>query len=144
MTDFEIRTTTRQHTAAIKMTRPLAQIGPAMGEAFPKIYHALVSSRVEPAGMPLARALATGATVAPDRLKPALEGVRTRVERGDELASALAEPGRASSSSRRMRSSAHASKASSSAPAAGRKNPSTRTTRHARLFIISLSSIWDG
>jgi general secretion pathway protein F len=44
-----------------------------------------------PAGMPLARALATGATVAPDRLKPALEGVRSRVERGDELASALSE-----------------------------------------------------
>lgn len=44
-----------------------------------------------PAGMPLARALATGATVAPDRLKPALEGVRARVERGDDLASALSE-----------------------------------------------------
>jgi type II secretory pathway component PulF len=44
-----------------------------------------------PAGMPLARALATGVTVAPDRLKPALEGVRSRVERGDELAAALSE-----------------------------------------------------
>ena len=55
MTDFEIRTTTRQHTAAIKMTRPVTQIGPAMGEAFPKIYHAVVSAGLEPAGMPLAR-----------------------------------------------------------------------------------------
>lgn len=44
-----------------------------------------------PAGMPLARALATGATVAPDRLRPAFEGVRARVERGDDLASALSE-----------------------------------------------------
>jgi len=55
MTDFEIRPTTQQHTAAIKMTRPVVQIGPAMGEAFPKIYHAVVSSGVEPTGMPLAR-----------------------------------------------------------------------------------------
>jgi effector-binding domain-containing protein len=55
MTDFEIRTTTQQHTAAIRMTRPVAQIGPAMAEAFPKIYHAVVSSGVQPAGMPLAR-----------------------------------------------------------------------------------------
>lgn len=44
-----------------------------------------------PAGMPLARALATGATVAPDRLRPVLEGVRSRVERGEELATALSE-----------------------------------------------------
>ena len=28
---------------------------PAMGEAFPKIYHAVVSAGMEPAGMPLAR-----------------------------------------------------------------------------------------
>jgi len=44
-----------------------------------------------PAGMPLARALATGATVAPERLRPALEGIRSRVERGDDLATALTE-----------------------------------------------------
>jgi effector-binding domain-containing protein len=55
MSDFEIRHTTQQHTAALKMTRPLTQIGPAMAEAFPKIYHAVVSSGVEPAGRPLAR-----------------------------------------------------------------------------------------
>jgi effector-binding domain-containing protein len=55
MPEFEFRPTAEQHTAAIKMTRPLSQIGPAMGEAFPKIYHAVVSSGVEPAGMPLAR-----------------------------------------------------------------------------------------
>jgi effector-binding domain-containing protein len=54
MSEFEFRTTTRQHTAAIKMTRPITQIGPAMAEAFPKIYHAVVSAGVEPAGMPLA------------------------------------------------------------------------------------------
>lgn len=55
MSDFHIRQTAEQHTAAMRMTRPLAQIGGAMGEAFPKIYHAVVSSGVEPAGMPLAR-----------------------------------------------------------------------------------------
>ena len=55
MPEFEIKQTTEQHTAAIRMTRPVTQIGPAMGEAFPKIYHAVVSSGVEPAGEPLAR-----------------------------------------------------------------------------------------
>mgnify|MGYP001820498634 FL=1 len=46
MPEFEIRQTTEQHTAAIRMTRPVAQIGPAMGEAFPKLFHAVVSSGV--------------------------------------------------------------------------------------------------
>ncbi len=55
MTEFEIRPTTEQPTAAIRMTRPVTQIGPAMGEAFPKIYHAVISAGIEPAGMPLAR-----------------------------------------------------------------------------------------
>jgi effector-binding domain-containing protein len=55
MTTFEIRSTTEQPTAALRMTRPVSQIGPAMGEAFPKIYHAVVSAGMEPAGMPLAR-----------------------------------------------------------------------------------------
>ena len=55
MSDFEFRTTTEQHTAAIRMTRPVSQIGPAMGEAFPKIYHAVVSAGLQPAGMPLTR-----------------------------------------------------------------------------------------
>jgi effector-binding domain-containing protein len=54
MRTFELRTTSRQHTAAIRMTRPVAHIGAAMAEAFPKIYHAVVSSGMEPAGMPLA------------------------------------------------------------------------------------------
>jgi effector-binding domain-containing protein len=55
MPEFEFRQTQEQHTAAIKMTRPLSQIGPAMGEAFPKIFHAVVASGAQPAGMPLAR-----------------------------------------------------------------------------------------
>ena len=55
MSAFEFRRTTEQHTAAIKMTRPMAQIGAAMGEAFPKIYHAVVSAGMEPSGEPLAR-----------------------------------------------------------------------------------------
>lgn len=54
MGTFEFRTTSQQHTAAIRMTRPVTQIGPAMAEAFPKIYQAVVSSGMEPAGMPLA------------------------------------------------------------------------------------------
>jgi effector-binding domain-containing protein len=55
MPGFEFRRTSEQHTAAIRMTRPVAQVGAAMAEAFPKIYHAVVSSGVEPAGEPLAR-----------------------------------------------------------------------------------------
>ncbi len=42
-----------------------------------------------PAGMPLARCLAAGAESAPPSLRPALDSVRTRVERGDALADAL-------------------------------------------------------
>ncbi|MGH7503332.1 MAG: type II secretion system F family protein [Longimicrobiales bacterium] len=44
-----------------------------------------------PAGMPVARALAAGATAAPSSIRPALDTVRMRVERGDGLAAALAE-----------------------------------------------------
>jgi general secretion pathway protein F len=44
-----------------------------------------------PAGMPLARALAAGAASAPASIRPSLDAVRVRVERGDELAAALAE-----------------------------------------------------
>lgn len=44
-----------------------------------------------PAGMPLSRALKAAIATAPERARPALESVRARVERGDELAAALAE-----------------------------------------------------
>lgn len=44
-----------------------------------------------PAGMPLARALGAAATVSPAPMRPVIEAVRARVERGDELAEALAE-----------------------------------------------------
>ena len=44
-----------------------------------------------PAGMPLAKALAAGATTAPASVRPILDAVRVKVERGDELATALAE-----------------------------------------------------
>ncbi len=44
-----------------------------------------------PAGMPLAKALAAGATTAPASIRPTLDAVRVKVERGDELAAALAE-----------------------------------------------------
>jgi general secretion pathway protein F len=44
-----------------------------------------------PAGMPLARALGAGTTAAPESVRPALESVRSKVERGDDLASSMAE-----------------------------------------------------
>ena len=44
-----------------------------------------------PAGMPLAKALAAGATTAPASVRPTLAAGRAKVERGDELAAALAE-----------------------------------------------------
>ncbi len=44
-----------------------------------------------PAGMPLARALAAGTTASPERVRPSLEAIRTKVERGEELAGVLAE-----------------------------------------------------
>lgn len=44
-----------------------------------------------PAGMPLARALSAGVSAAPGSLRPAFEAVRAKVERGEELAAALAE-----------------------------------------------------
>ena len=44
-----------------------------------------------PAGMPLARALGAGTTQAPESVRPALESVRSKVERGEGLAEALAE-----------------------------------------------------
>jgi len=44
-----------------------------------------------PAGMPLARALSAGTTAAPESIRAALESVRSKVDRGDELAAALSE-----------------------------------------------------
>ena len=44
-----------------------------------------------PAGMPLARSLAAGTAQAPESVRPALESIRSKVERGEGLAEALAE-----------------------------------------------------
>jgi general secretion pathway protein F len=44
-----------------------------------------------PAGMPLARALKAAVATSPASFRPVLDTVRVRVERGDELAAALAE-----------------------------------------------------
>ena len=44
-----------------------------------------------PAGMPLARALGAGTAAAPDSVRPALESIRSKVERGEPLAAALGE-----------------------------------------------------
>lgn len=44
-----------------------------------------------PAGMPLSRALEAAAATCPEGVRPALDAVRLRVERGDALAAALAE-----------------------------------------------------
>ncbi|MEX1181766.1 MAG: type II secretion system F family protein [Gemmatimonadota bacterium] len=44
-----------------------------------------------PAGMPLSRALRAAIATTPERARPVFDTVRARVERGDELATALAE-----------------------------------------------------
>jgi type II secretory pathway component PulF len=44
-----------------------------------------------PAGMPLSKALRAAVTTSPEAARPMLDTIRARVERGDELASALAE-----------------------------------------------------
>lgn len=44
-----------------------------------------------PAGMPLSRALKAAIATSPERTRPVFEQVRARVERGEELATALAE-----------------------------------------------------
>lgn len=44
-----------------------------------------------PAGMPLARALAAAAAASPEAVRPTLDSVRSKVDRGEELAQALAE-----------------------------------------------------
>jgi type II secretory pathway component PulF len=44
-----------------------------------------------PAGMPLSRALAAATSQAPESIRPALESVRSKVERGEGLAESLAE-----------------------------------------------------
>jgi len=44
-----------------------------------------------PAGMPLARALAAGTMSAPEGIRPALDSIRSKVEGGEELASAMGE-----------------------------------------------------
>ena len=44
-----------------------------------------------PAGMPLSRALKAASAASPERARPVFDQVRARVERGDELAAALAE-----------------------------------------------------
>jgi effector-binding domain-containing protein len=60
MSDHEFRQVALQHTAAIRMTRPLTAIGPAMAEAFPKLYAAVAAAGMEPAGTPLAVYLEMG------------------------------------------------------------------------------------
>jgi len=44
-----------------------------------------------PAGMPLARALSAGALAAPESVRPTLDMVRSKVDRGEELATVLAQ-----------------------------------------------------
>ena len=44
-----------------------------------------------PAGMPLARALKAATSTSPESIRPMLDAVRARVERGEELATALTE-----------------------------------------------------
>jgi effector-binding domain-containing protein len=55
MPEFEIRTIPQQHTAAIALETPMAEIGESMGKAFPTIFHAVTSAGATPVGPPLAR-----------------------------------------------------------------------------------------
>jgi len=60
MSEFAIRDVPKQHTAAIRLTCPMEAIGETMGQAFPKIFHAVTAAGVEPAGAPLTRYFSFG------------------------------------------------------------------------------------
>lgn len=70
---------------------PRGEGGPRMGRRRAVLEFTRAVASLLPAGMPLARALAAGTTAAPESIRPALESIRERVDRGEELAAALAE-----------------------------------------------------
>lgn len=63
MSDFAIRSVPQQHTATIKLSCPMEEIGETMGQAFPKLYHAVTKDGGAPAGAPLARYFSFGGPV---------------------------------------------------------------------------------
>lgn len=75
----------------IEEAKPHATGGFGMGRRRGVLEFTRAVAALLPAGMPLARALAAGVAAAPESLRPALDAVRQRVERGDDLAAALAE-----------------------------------------------------
>lgn len=83
---FPVEVREAEGTAAERPT-----FGPARRKAVLEFTRGMAA--LLPAGMPLARALAVATSTAPAAVGPSLERVRERVERGDELARALAEEG---------------------------------------------------
>jgi general secretion pathway protein F len=72
-------------------TDPAAGGGPGFGRRRAVLDFTRAVAALLPAGMPLARALKAATAASPDGVKPVLDAVRARVERGDELHAALAE-----------------------------------------------------
>jgi general secretion pathway protein F len=65
--------------------------GPAFGGRRAVLDFTRSVAALLPAGMPLSRALKAAITTSPESVRPVLESVRARVDRGDELHAALAE-----------------------------------------------------
>ena len=63
MPEFEIRAIPHQHTAAMVMSVPTAEIGDAMSKAFPAIFHAITAAGATPVGPPLARYFTFGEAI---------------------------------------------------------------------------------
>jgi general secretion pathway protein F len=72
-------------------TDPAAGGGPGFGRQRAVLDFTRAVAALLPAGMPLARALKAATAASPDGVRPVLDAVRARVERGDELHAALAE-----------------------------------------------------
>lgn len=60
MPEFEIRSLPQRDIAAIRLSSSRDEIGEAMGQAFPRIFHAITQAGVAPAGPPLARYFSFG------------------------------------------------------------------------------------
>lgn len=72
-------------------TAAAAASGPGLGRRSGVLEFTRGVAALLPAGMPLARALAAATSASPASVRAPLDAIRGRVERGDELASALAE-----------------------------------------------------
>jgi len=63
MPEFEIRSIPQQHIAAIRLSAAMDQIGEVMGQAFPRLYHAVTETGAVPVGPPLARYFSFGGPI---------------------------------------------------------------------------------